>query len=108
MRSRPTEMTTPRLKTVATAAAVLIFCALPANADDLRIQPGMILCPTAKAVARQDHAGCWRAAGGQQVEVIARLPHYAQLRIWSSDGTETAIAWSTAEDADRIQEGSKP
>lgn len=76
---------------------------LPARADDLRVPLGMILCHSMQAVASLTKGGCWRAAGGQQVEIIARLPHYAQLRLWSTDRTETSIAWSMAADADQLQ-----
>lgn len=68
------------------------------------IPDGMILCHSAAAAVRTDHAGCWRAQGGQRVEIIAALPTITQLRLWSTNGAEAVTAWAARVDADRIQQ----
>jgi hypothetical protein len=92
-----------RKRGAAAAAAILLLSAVPAHADDLRIPEGMMLCSTMSAAASPSHAGCWIALGGQKVEIIAVLPHYAQMRVWSSNGAETATAWVMRADADAMQ-----
>ena len=86
--------------------AILLSLALvstPAQAEDLRIPAGTMLCRTLEAAANPAHAGCWIARGGQRVEIIATLPHFVQMRVWSSDGAESMTAWASREAADRIQ-----
>lgn len=75
-----------------------------AEADELRVPPGMMLCRTLEQALSPAHAGCWLARGGQRVEVIAALPSASQLRLWSTDGSESVIAYALRTDADRLQQ----
>ena len=83
---------------------ILALIAAQARASDLRIPPGMLLCPRLEDAASPTHAGCWFARGGQQVEIIAPMPTYSQLRVWSTDGSETTIVYALRADTDRLQQ----
>jgi hypothetical protein len=84
----------------------LALIAGPALAQDdgLHVPANMMLCHTLQAAASADHEGCWLARGGQKVEIIAPLPTYTQLRLWSTDGTESRIVYALRADADRLQQ----
>jgi hypothetical protein len=84
-------------------ALALLLLATQAQAADLTVPAGTVLCHTADAAIRSDHAGCWRAQGGQRVEIIAALPSISQLRLWSSNGAEAVTVWAARADADRMQ-----
>lgn len=88
-------------------ALALLLLAGHAHASDLTVPTGTILCHSAASAVRADHAGCWRAAGGQRVEIIAALSTVTQLRLWSTNGTEAVTAWAARADADAMQRGSK-
>lgn len=90
--------------TAAIIAAIwlLAYCT-KAQAADLTVPAGTVLCHTADAAVRTDHAGCWRAQGGQRVEIIAALSTASQLRLWSSDGSESLTVWTARAVADDIQ-----
>lgn len=88
-------------------ALTILLLAAQAQAADLTVPAGTVLCHTADAAARTDHAGCWRAQGGQRVEIIAALQTITQLRLWSTDGTEWVTAWAAQVDADRMQRSGK-
>ncbi|MDB5362252.1 MAG: hypothetical protein JWO51_3549 [Rhodospirillales bacterium] len=90
------------------AAITLALAASQAQASDLRAPPGLLLCRTLEDAASPTHAGCWFARGGQRVEIIAPMPTYTQLRLWSSDGSESVIVYAMRADADNLQKGSKP
>lgn len=90
----------------ATALALLLL-ATQAQASDLTVPDGTVLCHSADAAVRSDHAGCWIARGGQRVEIIAALPSVSQLRLWASDGSEGLTVWATRADADRMQGSGK-
>lgn len=81
--------------------------ALPAQASDLRVPAGMLLCPTQDDAMSPTHAGCWIARGGQHVERINPMPTVSQLVVRSSDGSESVIVYGLRADADSIQKGSK-
>lgn len=81
----------------------LLLLATKAQASDLTVPAGTILCHSADAAVRSDHAGCWVARGGQRVEIIAALPSVSQLRLWSTDGSEGLTVWTARADADQIQ-----
>ena len=72
--------------------------------DRLRVPANMMLCRTLEAAASPGHEGCWLARGGQRVEIIAPLPTYTQLRLWSTDGSESTIVYALRTDADRLQQ----
>lgn len=88
-------------------ALALLLLATQAQASDLTVPAGTVLCHSADAAVRADHAGCWRAQGGQRVEIIAALPSITQMRLWSTNGAEAVTAWVARADADQIQKGSK-
>ncbi len=75
-----------------------------AQETGLRVPANMMLCHTLQAAASADHQGCWLARGGQRVEIIAPLPTYTQLRLWSTDGSETTVVYALRADADRLQQ----
>jgi hypothetical protein len=75
-----------------------------AQDDGLHVPANMMLCRTLLAAASAGHEGCWLARGGQRVEIVAPLPTYAQLRLWSTDGSETTIVYALRVDADRLQQ----
>jgi len=87
-------------------ALILMLAAGPVSAEEveLRVPSNMMLCHTLEAAASVRHEGCWLARGGQRVEVLAALPSYSQLRLWSSDGSETSIVYALRVDADRLQQ----
>jgi len=85
-------------------ALVLVAGQAAAQETELRVPANMMLCHTLQAAASADHAGCWFARGGQRVEVIAALPTYTQLRLWSTDGSETTVVYALRVDADRLQQ----
>ena len=72
--------------------------------DRLRVPANMMLCRTLDAAASPGHEGCWLARGGQRVEIIAPLPTYTQLRLWSTDDSESTIVYALRTDADRLQQ----
>ena len=74
-----------------------------AQDDGLHVPANMMLCHTLQAAASAGHEGCWLARGGQRVEIIAPLPTYTQLRLWSTDGSETTVVYALRADADRLQ-----
>lgn len=88
-------------------ALILALSAAQAQAADLTVLAGTVLCHTADAAVRTDHAGCWRAIGGQRVEIVAALSTETQLRLWSSDGSEAMTVWTARSDADRMQRSGK-
>lgn len=88
-------------------ALAILLLATQAQAADLSVPAGTILCHTADAAVRSDHAGCWRARGGQRVEIIAALPSVSQLRLWASDGSEGLTVWAARAVADGIQRSSR-
>lgn len=75
-----------------------------AEDDGLRVPANMMLCRTLQAAASAGHEGCWLARGGQRIEIVAPLPTYTQLRLWSTDGSETTIVYALRADADRLQQ----
>ena len=75
-----------------------------AQDDALQVPANMMLCHTLQAAASASHEGCWLARGGQRVEIIAPLPTYTQLRLWSTDGSETTVVYALRVDADRLQQ----
>jgi hypothetical protein len=75
-----------------------------AQDDGLHVPANMMLCHTLQAAASAGHEGCWLARGGQRVEIIAPLPSYTQLRLWSTDGSETTVVYALRADADRLQQ----
>ncbi len=85
---------------------LLVLIAGPAVAadDGLRVPENMMLCHTLEAAASESHQGCWLARGGQRVEIIAPLPTYTQMRLWSTDGSESTIVYALRTDADRLQQ----
>lgn len=85
------------------AAIWLLAYCTKAQAADLNVPAGTVLCRSADAVVRSDHAGCWRAVGGQRVEIIAALSTVSQLRLWTSDGSDAMTVWAARADADRMQ-----
>lgn len=91
-----------RLSTILSLA--LIASPALAGDDGLHVPADMMLCHTLQAAASVAHAGCWRARGGQRVEIIAALPTYTQLRLWSTDGSEATIVYALRVDADRLQQ----
>lgn len=82
----------------------LIACPASAQDDGLHVPANMMLCHTLQAAASVGHEGCWLARGGQRVEIIAPLPTYTQLRLWSTDGSETTVVYALRADADRLQQ----
>lgn len=87
------------------SGAILLLGSAPARADGMTVPAGVMLCSTIEAAAAPTHGGCYLARGGQRVEIIASLPHFTQLRIWSTNGAETVTAWATRADGDRMQRG---
>jgi hypothetical protein len=75
-----------------------------AQDDGLRVPANMMLCHTLQAAASAGHEGCWLAHGGQRVEIVAPLPTYSQLRLWSTDGSEATVVYALRADADRLQQ----
>jgi len=75
-----------------------------AQDDGLHVPANMMLCRTLQAAASPGHEGCWLARGGQRVEIIAPMPSYTQLRLWSTDGSETTVVYARRADADRLQQ----
>ena len=94
----------PMKTTVMLTLLALSMTGARAEADDLHVPPGMMLCRSLEQVLSTTHAGCWLARGGQRVEVIAALPSASQLRLWSTDGSESVIAYALRTDADRLQQ----
>lgn len=82
---------------------LLCMVAASARADESRVPAGMMLCHTIEAAVSKAHAGCWLARGGQRVEILAATATYVQLRIWSTDGSETSFVYATPADADRLR-----
>ena len=80
---------------------------LPAQASDIRVPAGMLLCARMEDALSPTHAGCWFARGGQRVERINPMPTVSQLLVRSSDGSESLIVYGLRADADSIQKGSK-
>lgn len=97
-------MTMQQLVNPTLIALSLALFGSQAQADELRVPAGMMLCRTLEQALSVSHAGCWLARGGQRVEIVAALPSASQLRLWSTDGSESVIAYASRNDADRLQQ----
>ncbi len=85
------------------AAIAFVFLASPAQAADLTVPPGMMLCHTAAAAADPKHEGCWLAKGGQRIDHINPVVTWSQIIVRSSDGSETAAVYALKADTDKLQ-----
>ncbi|GGF18340.1 hypothetical protein GCM10011611_25290 [Aliidongia dinghuensis] len=85
---------------VVPAASVAV--ARAAGTEELRVPAGMVLCLSPEAAASKTHVGCWRARGGQKIEVVVPLSTYTQLRLWSTDGSETTIVYAAPAEAEKL------
>jgi hypothetical protein len=95
--------TVKRRRTGAMAALILALTVSHAQAADLRVPAGMLLCPSLADAMAPTHAGCWFARGGQKVERINSMPTVSQLMIRTTDGSETMVVYGLRDEADQIQ-----